>query len=194
MRSVFTMRNRSLRDLILAALFAGLTGVVAQIRFFLPGIPTVPVTLQVLAILLAGGLLGRTWGAISMLLYLLLGAAGLPVFAGGTAGVGVLLGPTGGYLLSAPAAAWIVGLLAPCSRSQTYWRTALAMLAGLCVVYLGGAGWAMLVGGHGLAAVVSGWILPFVPLDLVKVVAAAALSTAVTQALAAQGFWATKTP
>lgn len=188
------MRNRSLRDLILAALFAGLTGVVAQIRFFLPGIPTVPVTLQVLAILLAGGLLGRTWGAISMLLYLLLGAAGLPVFAGGTAGVGVLLGPTGGYLLSAPAAAWIVGLLAPCSRSQTYWRTALAMLAGLCVVYLGGAGWAMLVGGHGLAAVVSGWILPFVPLDLVKVVAAAALSTAVTQALAAQGFWATKTP
>lgn len=184
------MRNRSLRDLILAALFAALTGVVAQIRFFLPSMPAVPVTLQVLAILLAGGLLGRTWGTVSMLLYLLLGAAGLPVFAGGTAGLGVLVGPTGGYLFIAPAAAWLVGLLAPATRAPAFWRTALAMLAGLCVIYLGGAGWAMLVGGHGLAAVVSGWVLPFIPLDLVKVAAAAALSTAVNHALAAQGFWA----
>lgn len=188
------MHHRSLRNWILASLFAGLTGVVAQVRFFFPAMPTVPVTLQVLAVLLAGGLLGRTWGAVSLLLYLLLGAAGLPVFAGGAAGVGVLLGPTGGYLLSAPAAAWVVGLLAPSNRTPAFWRMALAMLAGLCVIYLGGAGWAMLEGGHGLAAVVGGWILPFIPLDLVKVGAAAALATAVNQALVAQGFWVQKAP
>ncbi|HEY8345894.1 MAG TPA: biotin transporter BioY [Symbiobacteriaceae bacterium] len=186
------MRNQSLRNATLAALFAALTGVVAQIRFFLPGVPNVPVTLQVLAVLLTGGLLGHTWGATAMLLYLLLGAVGLPVFSGGTGGIGVILGPTGGYLISFPVAAWLVGVLAPARVAPPFWRSALAMLAGLAVIYAGGAGWALLVGGYGLAAVVSGWILPFVPLDLVKTAVAAALSTAVNQALAAQGYWAEK--
>lgn len=183
------MGKRSLRNLILAALFAALMGAVSQIRFFLPGVPAVPVTLQVLVVLLAGALLGRKWGAASMLLYLLLGAFGLPIFAGGSAGLGVVLGPTGGYLISYPAAAWVVGLLAPPGRVQVYWGDSLAMAAGLGVVYLGGAGWAVLVGGQGLAAVVSGWILPFIPLDLIKVGLAASLATAVNRALMAQGYW-----
>lgn len=184
------MRNQFLRNAILAALFAALTGVVAQIRFFLPGVTAVPVTLQVLAVFLAGGLLGPIWGGTSMLLYLLLGTIGLPVFAGGAGGIGVLLGPTGGYLLSYSVAAWLIGLLAPARRVPSFWRSALAMAAGLAVIYLGGAGWAVAIGGNGMAAVVSGWILPFVPLDLAKAGLGAALCAGVNRALAAQGYWA----
>jgi len=183
------VRNPNLRNMILAALFAALTAVVAQYRFFLPGVPNVPVTLQVLVVFLAGGLLGPAWGAAAMGLYVLLGAIGLPVFAGGKAGFQVVLGPTGGYLISYPLAAAVIGLLAPAYGAPRLWRTGLAMAAGLGVIYLGGGGWAVLVGGNALGAVVSGWVLPFVPMDLAKLALAAPLATAVNRALVAQGYW-----
>lgn len=182
------MRNLHLRSLILAALFAALTAWAAQIRFFLPGIPNVPVTLQVLAVCLAGGLLGPVYGTVSLTIYLLLGAVGLPVFAGFKSGLGVLVGPTGGYLWSYPAAAAVVGLLAPLAQRPSVLRTGLAMLAGLGVIYLGGAGWAIAIGGNGFMKVLTAWVLPFVPLDLVKVAVAASVSVAVNRALIAQGY------
>lgn len=184
------MHRRSLRSGVVAALFAALTGVAAQVRFFLPGATGVPVTLQSLMVLLAGGVLGPVQGCTAMVLYLFLGAAGLPVFSGGTGGIGVILGPGGGYLLSFPAAAWLVGVLTPVRRSPSLVATSLAMLVGLAAIYAGGAGWAYLVGGQGLSAAVSGWVLPFLPLDLVKAAAAAALSAAVRRRLAVQGYWA----
>lgn len=183
------MRDPRLRSMMLAALFAALLGVVAQFKFFLPGVPSVPVTLQVLVVLLAGGLLGPAWGAVSMAVYVLLGAVGLPVFAGGLSGMGVVLGPTGGYLLSYPLAAALVGLLAPPHRGHGLAWTGSAMGLGLAAIYLGGAGWAVLLGGKGLAVVLSGWVLPFIPFDLVKLFAAASLSAAVNRALVAQGYW-----
>jgi biotin transport system substrate-specific component len=183
------VRNQSLRNMLLASLFAALTAVIAQVSFFLPGVPNVPVTLQVLAVCLAGGLLGPAWGAIAMGLYVLLGAVGLPVYANGASGLHVLVGPTGGYLLSYPAAAFAIGLLARPQRAPGLLRTGLAMVAGLAMIYLGGGGWAVLVGGKGLAVVLSGWVLPFIPFDLGKVVLAAVLAGAVNRALVAQGFW-----
>lgn len=185
------MRNPRLRNLVLTALMAALIAVVAPYRFFLPGVPNVPVTMQVLVVLLAGGLLGPAWGAVSMLLYLLLGAIGLPVFAGGTGGLQVLIGLTGGYLWSYPLAAALVGLLAPAHRSPGLVRTGLAMLLGLVVIYLGGGGWAVLIGGKALAVVVSGWVLPFIPFDLVKLGVAAAAASAINRALVRQGFYRT---
>ncbi|MFZ5818201.1 MAG: biotin transporter BioY [Bacillota bacterium] len=183
------MRNPRLRNMMLAALMAALIAVVAPYRFFLPGVPNVPVTMQVLVVLLAGGLLGPLWGAVSMLLYLLLGAVGLPVFAGGTSGLQVLVGLTAGYLWSYPAAAALVGWIAPAHRAPGWARTGLAMLLGLAVIYLGGAGWAVLVGGKALAAVVSGWVLPFIPFDLVKLAMAAGAATAINRALVGQGYY-----
>lgn len=177
---------------MLAALFAALLAVVAQFKFFLPAIPGVPVTLQVLVVLLAGGLLGPVWGAASMAVYVLLGAVGLPVFAGGTSGLGILVGPTGGYLFSYPLAAFVVGLLAPTHRAPHLVRTGLGMFVGLLVIYLGGAGWAILLGGKAFAAVLQGWVLPFIPFDLLKLAVAAPLATAVNRALVAQGFWPQK--
>lgn len=179
------MRNLNLRNMILAALMAALISVAAQLSFPLPFSP-VPLTLQVLVVLLAGGLLGPAWGAAAMGLYLLLGVVGLPVFAKGGHGLGSLLGPTGGYLMSYPIVAAAVGLLAPPGKAPGLVRTGAAMLAGLLLIYIGGGGWAVLWGGQAMAAVVSGWVLPFVPLDLVKLALAATLSRSVNRALSGQ--------
>lgn len=181
------VRSSRLRNLVLAALMAALVSAVAPVRLFLPGVPAVPVTLQVLVVLLAGGLLRPAWGAAAMGLYLLLGAVGLPVFAGASGGLQVLVGPTAGYLWSYPLAAAMVGALTPVQKRPGLLRTGLAMLAGLGLIYLGGAGFAVLVGGKGLAAVLTGWVLPFVPFDLAKAVLAAAGAAAINRALATQG-------
>ena len=97
-----------LKAKVFAALFASLTGAVAWFNIPLPFTP-VPITLQTLMVLLSGAMLGANYGGLAMIIYLLLGAIGLPVFAGGASGIGVLLGPTGGYLLSYPIAAFVVG-------------------------------------------------------------------------------------
>jgi biotin transport system substrate-specific component len=183
------MRNPNLRNLILAAMFTALTAVIAQVKLFLPGVTNVPVTLQVLAVCLTGSLLGPLWGAAAMAVYVLLGAVGVPVYAGGAAGLQVLLGLTGGYLFSYPVAALVIGLVAPAHKAPSVVRTAFAMVLGLAVIYAGGGGWAVLVGGKALGAVLTGWVLPFVPLDLVKVVLATAVAQPVNRALAARGYW-----
>ncbi len=94
-----------------AALFAALMGAFAYVAFPYPLSPA-PVTLQVLGVFLAGLFLGPLWGGAAMVLYLVAGALGAPVFSGGGAGLGVLVGPTGGYLLSYPFAALAVGAVA----------------------------------------------------------------------------------
>src|SRR5439155_445766 len=112
------------------------TTIAAPIAVPLPGTP-VPLTLQPLAVLVVGGLLGARLGAGSLVLYLSLGAAGLPVFTPyGLPGVARLLGPTGGYLLAYPFAAYAVGRLTGDGRRWT--RVALAVLAGLALIHLGG--------------------------------------------------------
>ncbi|EKP94299.1 biotin transporter BioY [Thermaerobacter subterraneus] len=100
----------TLRPLVLAGLMAGLTAVLSYLRIPLPFTP-VPITGQTLGVMLSGLLLGPRWGFAAQLAYLLLGVAGVPVFAGGAAGLAVVLGPTGGFLLSYPLAAGLTGLL-----------------------------------------------------------------------------------
>lgn len=179
----------NLRPMILAAMFAALVGVSAQLQFRIPPIP-VQFTLQVLVVVLAGALLGARWGFISMLIYLLLGAGGAPVFSGFRSGLPVILGITGGYLLSYPLAALVVGALAPQRHNSTLGLAA-AMLAGLLVIYAGGAGWVMLVGGpQGTLTALQvwqGWVLPFIPYDILKVVVAALVAARVRTALKASG-------
>lgn len=177
----------NLRDLVLAGLFAALTAVAAQLSFTLP-VTGVPFTLQVLVVLLAGLLLGARWGAVSMVVYLALGAAGLPVFAKFSSGVGTLLGPTGGYLWSYPLAAFVTGLFARPRAGEGFRRLFLAGLPGLLIIYAGGAGWVVLVGGKAVGVVMAGWVVPFVPYDLAKVGLAAGLARSVRAALQAMGW------
>lgn len=148
---------------------AALVAVAAQIAVPLPGTP-VPLTLQPLAVLIVGGLLGPWLGASSLLFYLALGAAGLPVFTPvGLPGVARLLGPTGGYLLAYPLAAYAVGTLSsgPRGAARGYARLALALLAGLALIYLGGLAQLWVYTGNIRAAARFG-TLPFVVGDLIK--------------------------
>jgi biotin transport system substrate-specific component len=141
----------------------------AQVAIPLPLTP-VPVTLQVLAVLVVGGLLGPKAGAASMVLYLALGIAGLPVFApGGAPGVARLLGPTGGYLLAYPVAAAVAG---QASRSGGSWlRLVLGLLLATAAIHLGGVAQLAVLSRDPAWAVRAG-SLPFLPFDLVKLVAA----------------------
>src|SRR3989339_1178484 len=102
------MSKNYIKGMMFAALFAALTAAVSPIKIPL-GFTPVPITLQTLMVLLSGAMLGARYGALSQFLYLVLGAAGLPVFAGGSGGIASLFGPTGGYLFSYPIAAFIVG-------------------------------------------------------------------------------------
>jgi biotin transport system substrate-specific component len=154
------------------ALGAALVAAAAQIAVPLPGTP-VPLTLQPLAVLLVGGLLGPTLGAGALVLYLALGAAGLPVFTPyGLPGLARLVGPTGGYLLAYPVAAFAVGRLAGDGRRLG--RLALAVGTGLVLIHLGGAAQLLLLTGRAAVALRLG-TLPFVAGDLVKLVLAVAL-------------------
>src|SRR5213596_3561951 len=156
------------------AVLAGvaLVAIAAQIAIPLPGTP-VPMTLQPLAVLLLGALLWPSLGAGSMILYLALGAAGLPVFTPyGLPGLARLVGPTGGYLLAYPVAAFAVGKIAGDGRRAA--RLALAAAAGLVLIHLGGLAQLAILTGSGSGAVRLG-TLPFLAGDLAKLVIAVLL-------------------
>ena len=111
--------------------FTILTAITAQ--FAIP-IKPVPFTLQTMMVLIAGAVLGAKKGAYSQILYLALGAIGLPVFANGTMGIGVLFGPTGGYLLAFPIAAYLVGYLV--EKNQKYYFVVISMFASNILILL----------------------------------------------------------
>ena len=167
-------RARAARRALAVLLGAALVAAAAQLSVPLPGTP-VPLTLQPLAVLVVGGLLGAPLGAASLLLYLALGAAGLPVFTPfGVPGLGRLLGPTGGYLLAYPLAAFAVGRIAGDAARRGGWQLVLGVLAGLALIHLGGLAQLLLITGNLRSAVQLG-TLPFLLGDLGKVAVAVLL-------------------
>src|ERR671912_2650550 len=161
------------------ALMAAVTAVAAQITV---PIEPVPFTFQVLAVILSGLLLGPRYGALAQAIYVLVGAVGVPVFAQFSGGLGVVLGPTGGYLLSYPLAAAIAGLAAHAAanatRRKALWASFLWGCAGLAIIYALGATWLAVVTRLPFAAALAQGVLPFVPFDLIKVAIAALVAIA----------------
>jgi biotin transport system substrate-specific component len=145
--------------------------IAAQVAVPVPFSP-VPMTLQPLAVLAVGGLLGGAGGVAALIAYLALGAVGLPVFAGGSGGALHLLGPTGGYLLAFPVAAGLTGALIA-DRSGVL-RTLAACAIGMVVIHLGGVAQLALLGADASAAFRVGFV-PFFTGDLLKVGLAAAI-------------------
>jgi len=164
--AVLAAQPLALRRAAAVILGAALVAVAAQVSIPLPGTP-VPLTLQPLAVLLVGGLLGPVLGAASLMLYLSLGALGLPVFTpyGLPGGLARLLGPTGGYLLAYPVAAFAVGRVA--GDGKRWGRLALALLAGLALIHLGGLAQLLILTGSAASAVRLGTV-PFLIGDLLK--------------------------
>ena len=152
--------------------FAVALALASQVAIPIPGTP-VPITLQPLVVVLAGMWLGPAAGAASMILYLAAGAVGLPVFSPfGAPGFARFVGPTGGYLLAYPIAAFVAGTLSLRARSLLgHW---VAALAGTTVLLLGGlAQLAILTGSLSQALPLA--VHPFLPLDAVKALVAALL-------------------
>ena len=139
-------------------------------QFKIPLYP-VPVTGQTLVVLLIGMTFGARLGGITIAAYLFEGALGLPVFAGGTAGAMVLIGPTGGYLFGFLLAGVATGCLAERGMGRTAVSTVAAMIVGNCVIYLCGALWLSNFVGFGQA--IAAGVLPFLYGDVLKLIVAA---------------------
>jgi len=171
-------RDRTLLGQIMgAAFFCALTALGAQVKVPLPW-TDVPMTLQPLPVLLAGLLLTPGVAASSMLLYAGVGAAGLPVFTPGSAGI---FGPTGGYIVGFVAGAGLVGLLRGGAGAGLY-RLATAGFAGMLCVFAFGLAWRTVLFGGDLAAAVATGLLPFVAKAIVEVLLAAAMARQIHRA------------
>lgn len=175
------------RKAALAVALAALTGVAAQVRIPLPFTP-VPITLQTFAVLLSGIVLGARWGGASQGLYAGLGVAGVPWFAGMSAGLGTIFGPTGGYIVGFVFAAAFVGFLTDRYVLARRFPALLGVLlvANFVVIYGFGLtwlfGWLALVKGSvpTLLELLTLGLFPFVPGDVVKLLGAAAVGKAIT--------------
>jgi len=184
---------RLLQRAAAAAFVTVLTIVAAQVSIPLPFTP-VPFTLQPMVVLLGAAVLGSRLGAASQIAYLALGIAGVPVFAASPLlpqGVARLMGPTGGYLMAYPVAAFVAGSLAERGFDRRYLTAVVAMLCGLAIVFAGGVSWLALGQPLGRA---SGWsaalaagLYPFILVDCTKIFVAAAVMPALWRFIAPPG-------
>lgn len=160
-----------LRDAILITVGALFVAILAQVKIPLPFTP-VPLTGQTFAVLLVAAALGSKHGAASMAFYIALGAFGLPVFAGGAAGMAYLTGATLGYLIGFVLAAYVIGLLAERGLERNVRTSILPFLAGTVIIYACGVAWLAVVLGSFSKAITVG-LIPFVVGDIIKLIAAA---------------------
>ena len=152
------------KQLVRIALMAAVLCVLAPWKI---PVGPIPITLASFGVYLAAGVLGPLVGTIAVVVYVLLGAVGVPVFSGFTGGAGCLLGLTGGYILGYIPCAAVSGLLM--GRNAPLWRRALALVAGTAVLYALGTAMYCIQSGKALAAALAACVLPFLPLDAVKI-------------------------
>lgn len=164
--------STELKMTVYSSLFVALIAVGAFIAI---PIGPVPIVLQNMFVLLAGLLLGPLWGLACVAVYLVIGLAGLPVFAGGTSGLGKLFGPTGGYLLGyLPCVLVTAGISKGLGKKPAF--DILAMAAGSLIVYAAGVPWLKAVTGMSLGKALMAGMVPFLIGDALKIVAAAFLA------------------
>jgi len=165
--------NSPLRRMVYAAMFGALTAIGS---FLVIPLQPLPITLQTLFTGLSGVLLGGYTGALSQVIYVLLGIIGLPVFAGGKAGIGTLFGPTGGYLIGFIAGAYIIGKIVEARREPSLAWIALALIAGNLVIYTLGTIQLSIVTHFSLLKSLMVGVAPFLIGDLLKLLTAAWLA------------------
>jgi biotin transport system substrate-specific component len=163
--------------LTMSALFVALTAICSWISIPVPG-TSVPINLATFAVLLAGIMLGRKYGAAAMTVFLLLGAVGVPVFHGFTGGLGVITGPTGGFLIGYIAMAAIAGFHRDCSAPFIP-----VVIIGEVVLYAIGVIWFILMMHSTLKVALVSCVLPFIPGDIVKIVLVYLVKNALNRAL-----------
>lgn len=176
------------RDYVLCGLFASILCTSAFITiplFFTP----IPLTMQVLGVAVTGAVLGGKRGAVAVLIYVLLGSFGLPVFSGLKGGIGVVAGATGGFIWGFIPQAFITGTLcdkafAEAKDGKQVQISAVALVIGLCVLYFCGTIQLMCVANMGAGAAFGAAVLPFIPFDLFKIAAALLIALALRKQIA----------
>ena len=168
------MSKIDIRQMTLISLFAALTAVGAFIS--VPIYP-VPLTLQTLFTLLAAMTLGSAMGALSQIIYVLLGIVGLPVFAGFKAGIGILFGPTGGFLFGFIISAYVIGRITEAKKEKNFFYYLLAGLIGTIIIYIIGVTQLSFVTGMGVKRAVVVGMLPFLPGDILKIITASFIAS-----------------
>lgn len=171
----------SSKNLVLAAMFTAIICVLSQIQIPLQSIPF---SLGLLAIFFTGAMLEPKYAFFAVLAYLLLGAAGVPVFANFQGGLQSLLGPTGGYLMSYPLIALIIALFNKRSRRRKLITLTFAMLLSLLLCYIMGTIWFTIITDNSFIAALNICVFPFVLFDLAKIAIAVSLSTVLKKAIA----------
>lgn len=165
------LKNSRLLNLIYIAMFSAIITICAQIQ--IPA--TVPFTLQTFGVFVAAGLLGFKRGTLSVIIYLLLGLIGVPVFSGFKGGAGVLFGTTGGYIIGFVFIAVIVGLFKD-KFGVNLWALTISMTLGLLVCYIFGTVWFYIISNSNmqmsLFTILSLCVFPFIPFDVLKIIAA----------------------
>lgn len=172
------------KDMMLCAIFAAMLCVFSVMTI---PIGAVPISMGIFGVLLTACILGPKRGVIAVVVYILLGAVGLPIFSGFTGGVGVIAGPTGGYVTSYILVALFVGFLTrrlPSSKPLSLVLLALISMGGVVICYFFGTLQFMAVAHKTFVQSLSVCVLPFIPFDIVKCIVAAVLSYAVRLALA----------
>lgn len=161
--------NLNVKETAATAVMAAVICVLSPVSLPLSG--GVPVSLATFAVMLAGELLGSKCGTLAVLIYIILGMTGLPVFAGYSSGAGIVFGMTGGYILGYLPLAYICGMTAEADHSSGWKSIALragGMLAGTAVLYLIGTVWFMKYTGMDLMASLAACVIPFLPGDFLK--------------------------
>lgn len=174
------MSKINIRQMTLISLFAALTAVGAFIS--IPIYP-VPLTLQTLFTLLAAMTLGSVMGASSQIIYVLLGVIGLPVFAGFKAGIGILFGPTGGFLFGFVISAYVIGKIIEVKKEKNIFYYLVAGLIGTIILYIIGITQLSLVTGIGIKKAIAVGMLPFLPGDILKIIAASFIASKLKTAI-----------
>lgn len=178
-------------DLVLTAMCAAITCVLAPISIPLAG--DIPISLCTFAVMLSGLLLGPRYGALSQLIYVLLGSVGLPVFAGWKGGFGIVMGLTGGYIIGYILMAFVTGVLyfrfgRDLRGPQKTAVMVLSMIAGTAVLYVFGTVWFIAQTGMTPEAALAACVIPFLPGDTVKIIAAAIIAHPIEAAVRHNSF------
>ncbi len=184
MKNSNSLSNTS--NLVLCAVCAAITCILAPVSIPLAG--GVPISLATFAVMLAGVLLGGPLGATSQLIYVLLGAVGVPVFAGWTGGLGNVIGMTGGYIIGYIPLAWLTGLI-----YKKFGSTAkmpiritfmvIGMIVGNIALYVIGTAWFMVITGMGLGESLAACVIPFIPGNFIKIAAVCVIAPPVENAI-----------
>ncbi len=174
------MKTNSTKMLTLCGLLAAMTAVFSQIAF---DIGPIPINLAMLSVFIAGGLLGAKYGAISQLVYVLLGAVGAPVFSHFTGGFGIISGPTGGYIIGYIFSALVTGLIAKKLKLLKVAGLVIAMILGLVVCYAFGTAWYMFSTKNSLMVALTWCVFPFLIGDAIKIFVATMVVTVVKKSV-----------